>query len=214
MSIKKIFSLLIGVTALFAVVAQFYLMFDITTVSTAETTIRFFSYFTILTNSLVATCFLWMFFRLNRLDSERTLHIPSYYTAITVYILVVGLIYQIILRPLWKPERFNKIVDELLHTVVPLCTFIFWMLYGRTKTIPYSSIPTWLLYPVIYLIYIIIRGYYSDFYPYPFIDVTALGHAKVAINALLVAALFSGLMVLLIFINNSTVKDADNNTQR
>ncbi|HRP49807.1 MAG TPA: Pr6Pr family membrane protein, partial [Ferruginibacter sp.] len=145
MSVKKTFSLLIGVTALFAVVAQFYLMFDITTVSTAETTIRFFSYFTIMTNSLVATCFLWMFSRLNRMDSERTLHIPSYYTAITVYILVVGLIYQFILRPLWKPEGFNKIVDELLHTIVPLFTIIFWMIYGRTKTIPYSSIPTWLL---------------------------------------------------------------------
>jgi hypothetical protein len=214
MTVKKTLSLLIGVSALFAVVAQFYLMFEITTVSTAETTIRFFSYFTILTNSLVAISFLWMFSRLNRLDSERTLHIPSYYTAITVYILVVGLIYQIILRPLWKPEGFNKIVDELLHTVVPLCTFIFWLMYGRTKTIPYSSIPLWLLYPVIYLIYIIIRGYFSDFYPYPFIDVTALGQAKVAINALLVAALFSGLMTLFIFINNRTVKDADKNTQR
>lgn len=203
---KKIFSLLIGLTALFAVITQFQLMFESSTVNTTETTIRFFSYFTILTNSLVAIYFLWLFFWMKGANTQLLHHTPTTLIPITAYILVVGLIYQVILRPLWNPEGLNKVVDELLHSVVPLATGLFWIIYGRTHRITYASVGKWLLYPLVYLIYIIIRGYFSDFYPYPFIDVSVLGYAKVSLNAMLVAVVFTGILLLLIFINNLSLK--------
>jgi len=45
-------------------------------------------------------------------------------TAITVYITIVGLVYNVILRFLWKPEGLQFIVDELLHTVIPLLLLV------------------------------------------------------------------------------------------
>jgi hypothetical protein len=47
------------------------------------------------------------------------------------------------------------------------------------------------LFPLAYMIFTAIRGpLSSDFYPYPFTDVHALGYLRVSINALWVALLF------------------------
>lgn len=200
--IKKISTLLIGITALFAVIMQFRLMFEITTVNTTETTIRFFSYFTILTNSLVAIYFLQMFWGM-KLPTLSGRSRPAL-TAITVYIIIVGLIYQVILRPLWQPEGIHKLVDELLHSVIPLSVLIYWIAFGRTHSIAYAAVGKWLLYPLFYLAVVMTRGYFSKFYPYPFLDVTQWGYANVFLNVLWITALFAAFMVLLIYINNRT----------
>ena len=56
----------------------------------------------------------------------------------------------------------------------------------------------WSLYPLAYFGYALLRGEWIGFYPYPFIDVTALGYARVLGNALvmLVAFLLLGLGVI------------------
>lgn len=48
-------------------------------------------------------------------------------TAITAFILIVGLVYQIALRGVWQPTGLQRIVDELLHTIIPLyvCIYLF-----------------------------------------------------------------------------------------
>ncbi|MFZ5976285.1 MULTISPECIES: Pr6Pr family membrane protein [unclassified Hydrotalea] len=33
----------------------------------------------------------------------------------------------------------------------------------------------WLIYPLLYLVYILIRGSFSGFYPYPFVNVLQIG---------------------------------------
>lgn len=47
-------------------------------------------------------------------------------TAITVFILIVGSVYQIVLRSIWEPTGLQFIVDELLHTVIPLYMLGYW----------------------------------------------------------------------------------------
>ena len=166
----------------FAVVMQFVLMMQNRVESLTETTIRFFSYFTILTNSLVTLYLtvLWLkkpTFLLTRFEK------PGFLTAVTIYITVVGAVYQIVLRVLWEPTGMQRIVDELLHTIVPVCMIVFWTAYEDKKAVSWKSIPSWLVYPLIYLIYILFRGNLSGFYPYPFVNVTALGLEKVLVNS-------------------------------
>lgn len=62
---KRIASFLLSVIAWFAVTAQYYLILENSPTPKLETTLRFFSYFTILTNSLVALCFTWQSFHRN-----------------------------------------------------------------------------------------------------------------------------------------------------
>lgn len=194
---KKNISLVLATVAWVAVLTQYYLMLENRVASINETTIRFFSFFTILTNSLVAIYFtLAIAKQKNRYLSM--LNKPGSLTAVTVYITIVGLVYQIILRNTWEPTGAQMIVDELLHTIIPIGVIVFWYLYEDKSLVSYRQIPRWLIYPLLYLIYILIRGNVSNFYPYPFVDVGKLGISKVITNSI-------GLMVLIIVISASFI---------
>ena len=193
---KRALAVLFALIGWFAVIAQFYLLFENRVASVPETIIRFFSFFTILTNIFVATYFSVVAFN-RKIDA--LVNQTGTLTAVTLYIVIVGLIYQVILRELWEPQGLQKIVDELLHTVIPSLVLIYWFIYEK-KTVTYKQIPKWLLYPFIYFIYILIRGYFSGFYPYPFVDVSKVGSGKVFNNSLLLLFLFATMAALLIAI--------------
>lgn len=198
---KRNLSILIASMAWMAVLIQYYLMIENRTFSIGESTIRFFSFFTILTNSLVA-----VFFTLSLVNKPLpVIHRPGTLTALTVYITVVGLIYQFVLRQMWDPTGLQKIVDELLHSIIPLMVIVFWYRYESKPAVKFSQIPQWLIYPLIYLIYVLIRGHFSGFYPYPFINVAAIGWQSVGINSAAVTLLFIGISATFIKIGKSRV---------
>lgn len=193
---KKLLTLIFGLLGWFAVIVQFILMIDNRVASIFETAIRFFSFFTILTNILVAT-----YFTLIYLNNKQRLIVtrkPGTLTAITVYITVVGLVYQVVLRPYWKPEGLQMVVNELLHTLIPVLVILYWYLYENKYSIKYGAILKWLIYPLIYLTFILLRGYLSGFYPYPFVDVLKLGLPKVLLNSFVLLVIFAGLSAFFI----------------
>ncbi len=191
---QKYFAGLLALAGWFAVVAQYVLMLNNNTNSVEEATIRFFSYFTILTNIIVATYFTAL------LLGARITHTKGVLSAITIYILIVGLVYQVALRHIWDPQGLQKLVDELLHSVIPLGALIYWSVFEK-KGLGYALIFSWSIYPLAYLIFTLARGSISGFYPYPFINVTEIGIQQTLINALIILALFMTLSFVFIFIN-------------
>jgi Co/Zn/Cd efflux system component len=129
---------------------------------------------------------------------------PSVATAIAVYIAVVGLVYNVVLRFLWNPEGMQQLVDELLHTFIPIAFVAYWFFFVAKKELTWTSFIPWLIYPLVYCIYILIRGVFSDFYPYPFMDVSKLGFGKVLVNSLIVTAVFLGFSLLFIGIGRKS----------
>lgn len=182
----------------FAVIAQYYLMLENRTTSVSEATIRFFSFFTILTNILVAIYFSTICFSRNK--SVSLINAAGMLTFLTIYITVVGLVYQVALRHLWHPQGMQRLVDELLHSVIPILVILFWYLYEAKNNLKFSQTIKWLSYPLIYFIYILLRGNHSGFYPYPFVDVSVLGFATVIQNALFLLLFFLGLSLAFILI--------------
>ena len=187
LKMKRKLAILFAIIAWFAVIVQFYIMIENRVSSISETVIRFFSFFTILTNIIVATYF----------SSQATkskvsgfFDQPGRLTAVTVYILVVGLVYQFVLRQVWVPTGMQKVVDELLHSVTPIITLIYWFLYEKKKMVKWSEVPNWLIYPAVYLIYILFRGNFSGFYPYPFVNVPEIGIQQTLVNSFFVLILF------------------------
>jgi len=199
---RKKWSLFLAGIAWVAVLTQYFLMVENRVASVGETTIRFFSFFTILTNSLVAIYFTWWIL-LYKKENPSTLNKPGTLTALTVYITIVGLVYQILLRPIWEPTGIQLVVDELLHSVIPVAVIVCWYLFEDKSLVSYRQIPQWLIYPLIYLAYILIRGNGSGFYPYPFVDVGSLGLSKVLINAMDLMVLFVGISALYIKVGKS-----------
>jgi hypothetical protein len=195
---STIFLAVISLASWLAVFLQFYLILVNRVASFLETIVRFFSFFTIQSNILVAICFTVLWFKpKNKLElfflNNKSL------TAITMYITMVGIVYNLILRFLWMPTGMQRITDEILHLVIPILVLIYWFQFVSKKSLEYKNVFLWLLFPFLYLIYTLIRGYFFNFYPYPFLDVNILGYTSVFVNSFFMLIAFLSVGFLLIF---------------
>lgn len=175
----------------FALVAQFVLIIQNRVVGIPETVLRFFCYFTILTNILVG---LTVTYQLCKGTSVPARHFRKQSTlaAVAVYITVVGIVYNIALRGLVSMQGLQRIVDELLHVAIPLLYLIWWLLLAPRQQLQWKSAWSWLRYPLGYLLAVMIIGALlpSRFYPYPFLDAYNHGYAKVGISVIVILLLF------------------------
>jgi hypothetical protein len=191
----KTFAAVAAVIGWIALILQLYLIIVNRTASIPETLLRYFGFFTILTNILV-TVSLTMVYLKGISEKGHFLTRPKTLTATAVYITIVGLVYNVILRFQWAPEGLAKIADELLHSLMPVLFIFFWVKFVPKQNIQWKNILPWLIYPLLYLIYSLVRGSVVQWYPYPFVDVTALGYSKVFVNSAMVTAAFLVIAVL------------------
>lgn len=201
---QKALLILIFICTWFSLIEQFNLNINSNLASTTELVIRFFSYFTILSNVLVAVCATVLLF--NKSNVNSFFASQSTQTAIAVYIFVVGLIYNVILRSIWDPQGIQKLIDELLHVVNPFLFILYWAIFSTQNKLKSNVIRGWLLYPFFYVIFVLIRGNFSGFYPYPFFHVKEIGLNKVLINCFAVFIIFVIASFLFLIIGNMVSK--------
>ena len=144
--------------------------------------ISFFSFFTVLTNTLVVVV---LSYALVSRDSaaKRFFLAPPVSSAIAASIIVVSLAYNLLLRHLWSPQGFQFIADELLHDVMPVLFVVYWWRCVPKGFLRLKHIGAWVIYPVLYFAYVLLRGHLLGQYQYPFIDVDTLGYPQVFVNA-------------------------------
>jgi hypothetical protein len=142
--------------------------------------INFFSFFTVLTNTLVATVLSYAGGA--RLGGQAVFS-GAVSSGIAVSIVLVGLAYSLLLRHLWQPEGFQFIADELLHDVMPLVFVVYWWRCVPKGHLHLKHIGLWVIYPLVYFGYVLLRGDLLGQYQYPFIDVGTLGYPQVFVNA-------------------------------
>ena len=193
---------IIALLAWTGVILQFYLNTQNWArlgLSATEGTIRFFTYFTILTNILVAVNLTAVLIKpQSRAGIFFSRDSPQ--AAIAVYIFVVGLVYNLILRKLWAPQGLQLIVDNILHSAVPLLYVLFWIVFVSKKNLVWIDAVRWLAYPAVYFLWVIIFGALTSFYPYPFIDVNVLGYPTMFLHAGVLLVVFVMLAILVIAI--------------
>ena len=144
--------------------------------------INFFSFFTVLTNTLAAAVLSYAWVERDS-AAKRFFLAPSVSSGIAVSIVVVGLAYSLLLRHLWQPEGFQFIADELLHDVMPLLFVVYWWRWVPKGQLRLKHIGLWVIYPLVYFGYALLRGDLLGQYQYPFIDVGTLGYPQVFVNA-------------------------------
>ena len=144
--------------------------------------VNFFSFFTVLTNTLVAVVLTCVATR--QPSKGRTFFLQPWVTSgIAVSIIVVGVAYNLLLRQLWQPQGLQWLANELLHDVMPVLFTLYWWFCVPKGSLRVGHIGVWVLYPVLYFAYTLLRGHLLGVYPYPFIDVEKLGYAQAFINA-------------------------------
>ena len=199
-----IFAIVGAITCFYAVFSQYIIRLYVYQAPVWQLTINHFSFFTILTNLLVGVFFTSQIFSSNN-KWNQFFSTPSIATSIVVYISLVGLIFNLLLRKIYHPSGLEGLNNNLLHFFIPLACIFCWYKYIPKERIKYKSISYWIIYPLCYVVYILVKGYFMHFYQYPFFDVDKLGYEKVLLMALCQLVVLTIMSAIYIWMNNKIV---------
>jgi len=202
---------LIAATAWLALVLQLYLMIVTGPMGIADVLGRIvntFSFFTILTNLVVAAG-LTISLALPGTAWGRFFSGAQAQTGTAVYIAIVGATYSLLLRHLWNPVGAQKLADILLHDVVPIAYVVYWVIFVPKGQLRWKHAVTGLIYPLVYMVYTLIHGAVSQWYPYPFVDAAIIGLSRALLNGALFLLVFFAVGLLAIAFGRLVNRRAD-----
>lgn len=145
-----------------------------------------FTFFTILTNLLVAGTSVAIALRPER----RSTVLAVLRLDALVGIGVTAAVHHTLLAGLRDLSGAEELADQLFHSVTPALAIVGWVLFGPRGTTDRRVVLLSLAYPVAWLAFTLVRGAFVDWYPYPFVDVALLGYGQVALNCVGIAVLF------------------------
>ena len=199
--------ILIGYKLLFAFLALSSVAIEIATTLSRSTfnAANFFSYFTIESNLIAAIALLLGAQATTQNHKSRQLDMLR--GAATLYMVTTGIVFTVLLSGLGNVEFTAVPWDNLiLHYIAPVAVLVDWLI-DRAGHIAYKQALLWLIFPVTYLAYSVIRGSVVGWYPYPFLNPATGGYEGIVITSIgiaIFAALLTG--ILLRFTTNRTSK--------
>jgi hypothetical protein len=140
--------------------------------------VDFFSFFTITSNILVAAVLAAALTR----PSARLAQ-PAAFAAGSVYIFVVAVTYELLLRG--DPRGLHLVADTGIHVITPTLFILIWLAWIPKDGLRWSQPLAWLIYPTVYTAYTLARGALIHRYPYFFVDVDRLGYPQALLNGVL-----------------------------
>ncbi|GGL89564.1 integral membrane regulator [Streptomyces fumigatiscleroticus] len=175
---------------------------------------RVLSYFTIQSSLLLALVLL-----LSARRAWTARHpLPSALTgAALLYVVITGLVYHLLLAGAAAPFSMTDgtagpsvlltVADQLLHTVIPVTAVLDWLLLSGSGRLHLRHATTWMLYPLTYLAFTLLRGALplpgaQPRYLYPFLDVARHGYKGVLGNALLLGLACYALAVFVVVLDH------------
>ncbi|RWS44761.1 hypothetical protein EKA14_02955 [Bacillus mycoides] len=195
-----IYRLLLSLLAFSALITQFVTRAQVKPFNP----VNFFSYFTIESNILVAVILLLS--SLGTATFGRSEQFGVLRGAATVYILTTGLIYFLLLRGLEESLQTPiPWVNTVLHYIMPLAMILDWVINPPTKTITWKQATSWLIFPILYVIYSLIRGLFVNWYPYPFLDPRIGGYGKVLLYSIGIAVVIGVVCGLVKMLGNRSL---------
>ncbi|MFC1421236.1 Pr6Pr family membrane protein [Streptacidiphilus cavernicola] len=160
--------------------------------------VNFFSYFTVLSNCAATVVLGYggvaeLLGRPGAPDLVRG--------AATLYLAVTGLVYAVALSG--AETGMLAWTNDVLHRVIPLVLLADWLLLPPLRRLRWSEAAGWLVFPVLYLGYTLLRGPHARWYPYPFLDPRQHGYVRVAVSSVLVTLAFLALGALIVWVGNA-----------
>jgi hypothetical protein len=141
---------------------------------------NFFSFFTIESNILAALLFTTL--GLAGLLGKQLQQRGFLRGSITLYMAITGVVYSLLLAGLSKELQTTiPWVNVVLHYLMPVVVVGDWLIDTPRQIIPFSKALWWLIFPVTYVVYSLIRGSIVGWYPYPFLNPGTHGYVGVAV---------------------------------
>ena len=164
--------------------------------------VNFFSYFTNLSNILASVVFIiGAVFLIQQREPTATFDIIR--GTSVVCMAVVGIVFSILLRN----EDLGTLlpwVNIVLHYLMPVVVVLDWLYQPPRTILIVRQVGFWLIFPLAFLVYTMIRGSIVGFYPYPFLDPARVGgYSGVALYSLGILVVFLILSWLLLLVGNT-----------
>ncbi|MGW0248516.1 Pr6Pr family membrane protein [Nocardia goodfellowii] len=150
---------------------------------------NFFSYFTIQSNVIA-----FVVLAVGGLWDPQGRSWRLFRGAATLYMIITGVVYAVLLADI-DVSLSNPSVNHILHRVIPLVMLADWLLVPVVLGVSARLIGSWLLYPLAYGAYTLVRGWIVDWYPYPFIDPREKGYLHMGLGLIALAVVFAILAV-------------------
>jgi hypothetical protein len=138
-----------------------------------------FSYFTILSNFIAAIVYI-----IAAIAIIRRRQLGGWFRylrgAAVLYMLITALVYATLLHNsphVSKAVGFFDWKNFVLHQAEPIFIIIWWLLWPSRQPVSAGKSFYWLVFPVLYLAYSLIRGSLIGWYPYPFFNPEIAGGA-------------------------------------
>jgi len=107
----------------------------------------------------------------------------NFIASVAVYLLTVTLIYVLEFHGALESTGVRRIPDLALHFVLPFVFLLFWILLVPKGSLTWRTPFIIVVFPLAYLAYMLLRGGLTGVYSYPFLDASALGYPRVALNS-------------------------------
>ena len=165
--------LVFGIITLGAVIFQL-----INSIENGRSIANFFSFFTVQSNILAAG--LLVAAGTYGLRGGADKQIPYLRGALTLFMTMTGIIYVLLLSGNEVSLQTTiPAVNIILHYIMPVVVLLDWLVFPPKKRLNFTWALLWLAYPLLYLVYSLIRGAITGWYPYPFIDPVTSGWVNV-----------------------------------
>ncbi len=110
--------------------------------------------------------------------------------AATLYLLITGVVYAVLLAGI-DVMLADRWINHSLHRVLPIVLVADWILVPARLRITAGLIGGWLIFPVVYRGYSLIRGKRVNWYPYPFLDPRVQGYPSLLIGVAILAVVIA-----------------------
>ena len=119
-----------------------------------------------------------------------------------VYMVVTGVVYGLLLSGTDVDVALSW-VNNVVHRLMPIVIAIDWLLDPPVARIEPRRSLIWVVYPVAWVAYTMIRGALTGWYPYPFLDPAPNGYGPVAVTVAVILAAGIGLCLLVAWVGNT-----------
>lgn len=157
--------------------------------------VNFFSFFTVEANLFAILIFILSAFAAAQGGKNKCLNMLR--GANTFNMIVVGVVFSLLLSGIDADLTAVPWDNTVLHYIIPVAVAVDWLVNMPKARIVFRRALSWLIFPIIYLVYSLIRGHYVGWYPYPFLDPREHGYSGVALTSVMLVIGATGLIWLL-----------------
>jgi hypothetical protein len=168
-------------------------------INASYSAINFFSYFTNLSNLFAVIVLLLSVFGRHAMRAGSR-DVARYLSAVNMS--VVGIVFVVLLRNV-DLGALLPWVNFALHYVMPVAIVLDWLLQPPAAKLSGKHVAIALVFPAGYLVYVLLRGAATGWYPYPFLNPANVGgYGGVAMYAAGIFVTFLVIAFVLLAIGN------------